>query len=92
MIDLLTQFPKLVQQLLDKVATQESPSETPERKAARMQLVEQLKEAMGMLVNISSQQGDPLTEEQLKLLEQMPKPTTDMVSSLTKLKDFNNPK
>ena len=84
MNELFAKFPELIQMLLDKVA-QQPINESSEREVAKQKLLNQLKNIMGDITNLSKQNGELLTEEQLKKVLEIPQPQVDLISSLVKL-------
>ena len=84
MNELFAKFPELIQMLLDKVA-QQPINESSEREVAKQKLLNKLKNIMGDITNLSKQNGELLTEEQLKKVLEIPQPQVDLISSLIKL-------
>lgn len=85
MNELFAKFPELIQMLLDKVA-QQPINQSSEREVAKQKLLYQLKNIMGDITNLSKQNGETLTEEQLKKIMEIPQPQVDLISSISKLK------
>jgi len=79
MIDeILKKFPEMIRAMLEK-AEQTSSSETPERKKAREKLLAQLKDVANELTRLSNQEGETLSEEQMKNLVNIKRPAPSII-------------
>ena len=86
MIDeILKKFPEMIKAMLEK-AEQSQSSETPERKKAREKLLAQLKDVAEDLSRLSKQDGESFTEEQMKDIVDIPRPSTSIIPSSLKSK------
>lgn len=74
MDELLKKFPELIKTLLEKLSQMETNNiDKPEIKAAKEKLYNKLTNITKEIVECQNKEGEKLTEEQAKILEEIPR-------------------
>jgi hypothetical protein len=73
--EILRKLPDLIQSLVSQSFQKGSVHETPEMAEARNRLVAQLQTILGEISEISEQDGERLSEEQMRRIMQIPRLT-----------------